>query len=183
VTISKGNRDLLTEQPYPLILADPPWKYEFSSNDNRKIENHYPTMDLETICKLPIQKVSMDDCILFLWATSPKLQEAMQVMEAWGFDYKSSMVWVKDKIGMGYYARQRHEFLLIGLKGQIPAPAPEARVDSVVESPRQEHSQKPAKFYEIIEGMYPDLPKLELFARNKREGWESWGNQDDQKSA
>lgn len=178
VQISKGNTEL-PDKKYPLIYADPPWQYQFSETDNRKIENHYPTMTLDEICDMDLDKITTDDCILFLWATSPKLQEAMEVIASWNFTYRSSFVWVKDRIGMGYYARQRHELLLVAIKGSIPVPSPGDRLDSVVESPRLEHSSKPEVFYEMIEQMYPALPKLELFARNNREGWNAWGNQYD----
>ncbi len=179
VSISEGNRELNGDKKYPLIYADPPWKYQFVESETRQIENHYPTMELNDICELPIYKIAMEDCILFLWATSPKLGEALQVMDSWGFEYKSCFVWVKDKIGMGYYARQRHELLLVGTRGSIPVPEPSDRHDSVIESPRLEHSQKPGIFYEMIEKMYPNFPKLELFARGSRTGWDAWGNQSD----
>jgi N6-adenosine-specific RNA methylase IME4 len=87
------------------------------------------------------------------------------------------MVWVKDKIGMGYHARNQHEVLLIGKRGQIAPPEPSNRPSSVVNAARVEHSAKPEEFYSLIERMYPDLPKIELFARSQREGWQAWGNQ------
>jgi len=87
------------------------------------------------------------------------------------------MCWVKDKIGMGYYARNRHELLLIAKRGNMPVPQPSDRPDSVVSAPRQAHSAKPDEFYAIIERMYPGVPKIELFSRGKRDGWAVWGNQ------
>jgi len=117
------------------------------------------------------------DAVLFLWATSPKVAESLRVIDAWGFTYRTCMVWVKDQIGMGYYARQRHELLLIASKGEPPVPEPANRPDSVVNAPRAEHSAKPPVFYELIERMYPEFPKIELFCREPREGWASWGNQ------
>lgn len=160
---------------FPVIYADPPWRYEHSKSDNRKIENQYPTMLLDDIKEIVIP--TTPDAILFLWATSPKLAKAMEVINAWGFDYRTCMVWVKDKIGMGYYARQRHELLLIAIKGNMLTPEPASRPDSVIESPREEHSKKPVVVYELIEAMYPDLPKLEMFARTERNGWDVWGNE------
>lgn len=162
---------------FNLIYADPPWHYEHVETENRAIENHYPTMNLLDILNMPIYKLANDDAVLFLWATSPKLFEAMAVMGAWGFNYRTCMVWVKDKIGMGYYARQRHELLLIGTRGTLPVPLPSNRPDSVIESPRGQHSEKPVKAYELIEKMYPEYRKIELFSRNIREGWHGWGNQ------
>ena len=160
---------------YHVLYADPPWRYDFAQSDNRQIENQYPTMSLEQICEL--KPPAADDAVLFLWATSPKLQESMAVIEAWGFTYKTCMVWVKDKIGMGYYARQRHELLLVCGRGSLGEPPTDARPDSVIESPRGEHSAKPDVFYGIIERLYPKAKKLELFQRRKRAGWVGWGDQ------
>lgn len=164
---------------YPVIYADPPWRYEHAppGGENRLIENHYPTMTLEEICALPVQSITHDDAILFLWATAPQLANALKVVEAWSFEYRTCMMWVKDKIGMGYYVRQRGELLLIARRGEMRTPAPADRPDSVVEAPRLEHSAKPGAFYGLIEQMYPRMPKIELFARNQRDGWAVWGNQ------
>jgi N6-adenosine-specific RNA methylase IME4 len=112
---------------------------------------------------------------LFLWATSPKLSEALEVIKAWGFEYRTNMVWIKDQIGMGYYARQQHGLLLIAKRGNLPMPLPENRPASVIHAARQKHSAKPVEFYEAIERMYPTLPKIELFARRQRKGWAAWG--------
>ncbi len=176
--IAKGNSTLDgSVGRHPVIYADPPWLYEHAESVSREIENHYPTMTLQQICGLSVPEIVTDDAILFLWATSPKLAEAMQVISAWGFDYRTCMVWDKERLGMGYYARQQHELLLIATKGSLPAPAPEVRPPSVIRAPRGTHSSKPERFYEIIEGMYPGLPKLELFCRVPRSGWAVWGNQ------
>lgn len=177
--ISEGNAPLLTPRRYPIIYADPPWRYENPpmGGTNRSIENHYPTLDLGEICALPVADIAADDCLLYLWATAPKLAECFQVIDAWGFEYRTCMVWVKDKIGMGYHARNRHELLLICKRGAIPPPSVEDRPDSVVEAARGKHSEKPDEFYEIIERAYPTLAKIELFARETREGWAAWGNQ------
>lgn len=162
--------------PFPVLYADPPWQYEEATTEpTRVIENHYPTMTLGELKALEVP--ACDNATLFLWATSPKLAEALEVMGAWGFRYRTCMVWVKDRIGMGYYARQRHELLLIGERGKVPRPDPEDRPDSVVTAPRTEHSVKPFEFYRVIERMYPTLERVELFARQPRDGWASWGNQ------
>lgn len=105
------------------------------------------------------------------------LRESLEVMAAWGFLYRTNLVWVKDKIGTGYYIRNEHELLLIGRRGNLPVPEPGTQPSSVIHAPRTEHSEKPVEFYELIETLYPDLPKIELFARNNREGWKAWGNQ------
>lgn len=124
---------------------------------------------------MPIETVALDDCVLFMWATSPKLAEAMQVLSAWGFSYRSCAVWDKEVIGMGYYFRQQHELLLVATRGEPPTPAPADRAPSVIRARREEHSKKPVVVYDLIEAMYPTLPRLELFARASRQGWDAWG--------
>ena len=134
-------------------------------------------MTIDDICAMDISEISTDDSVLFMWATSPKLEEALRVINAWGFSYVTCAVWDKEKIGMGYYFRQQHELLLVAKKGNIPAPIPAARVKSVLSYKRGEHSSKPEEFYSIIEDMYPEYKKLELFCRTPRDGWSVWGNQ------
>lgn len=177
---SKDSKEEQMEIPLPkgefdIIYADPPWKYDFSISTSRAIESHYPTMETEAICNMNIPDIGTG--VLFLWATAPKLKEALEVMDSWGYTYKTHMIWKKDKIGMGYYARSIHELLLIGTKGLPELSDPSSRPASVIESPRENHSKKPDKFYEIIEKMYPNSKYLELFARNKRNGWISWGDE------
>lgn len=162
---------------YPIILADPPWRYDFSKDDADEIENHYPTMSLDEICALPVADSAFDDCVLFMWATSPKLEDAFKVINAWGFQYRTCAIWDKEWIGPGYYFRQRHELLLVATRGAVPVPPPNARPDSVFTEKRTAHSKKPDVSYQLIESMYPNLPKLELFSRTPREGWTAWGNQ------
>ena len=144
---------------------------------NRAIEAHYPTMPLEDICALPVQEIACDDAVLYLWATAPKLVEAMSVIEAWGFEYRTNMVWDKEIIGMGYWARSQHELLLIAKRGEIPPPAAGTQPPSVYRERRGEHSAKPAYYYEMIEAAYPGLRKIELFCRTPRAGWAVHGNQ------
>lgn len=176
--IAKGNEPLGKAQRYPVIYADPPWRYEHSKTVSREIENQYPTMSLEEICELPIIDLAADDAVLFLWTTSPKLEESFAVIDCWGFKYRTCMVWDKERIGMGYYARQQHELLLICARGELPVPEPTNRPRSVQRIPRDpEHSAKPEEFYSLIESMYPEYNRIELFARNQRDGWAVWGNQ------
>jgi N6-adenosine-specific RNA methylase IME4 len=160
---------------YPIILADPPWRHEHPTFSlSRDIEEHYPTLSLEKICALPVGALAAETAMLFLWAPAPKLEEAFRVISAWGFEYRTGMVWVKHAIGLGNYVRQQHEHLLIARRGEIPTPEPANRPPSVINAPRREHSRKPDETYGIIEQMYPDLPKIELFARHAREGWACW---------
>jgi len=177
---AKQNAPFPCGHRYPVVYADPPWHFEVYNEESgieRAAGNHYPTLPLEKICALPVPELATDAAVLFLWTTAPHLQEALQVIAAWGFSYKSHVVWVKDKIGLGYLVRNQHELLLIATRGDIPTPLPADRPSSVIAAPRREHSRKPDEAYELIERMYPELPKIELFARNAREGWAAWGNQ------
>ena len=164
---------------FAVIYADPPWRYEDQGiqTPGRRIENHYPTMTSDEICALPVAEIAHADAVLFLWATAPQLAQGCRVAEAWGFEYRTGMVWAKDKFGTGYWARNQHEHLLICKRGTMPPPPESGRPASLVQAPRLEHSAKPPVFYEIIEAMYPGLRKIELFSRSPREGWAAWGNQ------
>jgi N6-adenosine-specific RNA methylase IME4/ParB-like chromosome segregation protein Spo0J len=178
--ISGGNTPLPSERHYPVILADPAWKFDLYSPDteDRSAEWHYPTMETADICALPVAAdIATSDAVLFLWTTSVHLPEALRVIEAWDFEYVTSIVWVKDKIGLGNWVRNQHELLIIARRGDIPTPLPANRPPSVIQAPSREHSRKPDEAYELIERMYPELPKIELFARNMRPGWDSWGNE------
>jgi N6-adenosine-specific RNA methylase IME4 len=177
--IAKGNKALDTSIRYPIIYADPPWRYENPpiGASNRSIENHFPTMTLDEICAEPVSELATEDAMLYLWATAPKLAECMAVIEEWGFEYRTNMVWDKVHIGMGYHARNQHELLLICKRGDIPPPQAGTQPSSVYREPRGKHSVKPIFFCEMIEAAYPQLPKIELFSRNPRAGWAVWGNQ------
>jgi len=177
------SRIVVVERPLPagqfrLVYADPPWQYEHIATESRAIENQYPTMTLEAISQLAVP--AAPDAVLFLWATSPKLAEAMQVIERWNFSYRTCAVWDKERMGMGYYFRQQHELLLVAARGALPVPEPSDRPPSVIRLPRGTHSDKPAVVYGLLERMYPTFTaedRIELFARQPREGWTMWGNQ------
>ena len=168
------------ERKYSILYVDPPWRYEGAESGNRQIENQYGTMALDDIKDLT--PPATEDAVLFFWVTSPKLADGLEVLKAWGFTYRTCMVWVKNKIGMGYYARQQHELLLIAKRGKPPVPDPSNRPSSVFYGDRTEHSAKPEVAYELIEAMYPEYERsddvsdfCELFARTKRPGWDTWG--------
>lgn len=163
---------------FRVILADPPWRFETWSvrGQGRSAVNHYAVMRLEEIKALPIARVAHEDSLLFLWATSPMLPEALAVMQAWGYAYRSGAVWTKDKQGLGYWFRGQHELLLLGVRGKVPAPRPENRPTSWINAPRRAHSQKPEQVHDIIEQMAAG-PYLELFGRQAREGWTVWGDE------
>ena len=160
---------------YQVIYADPPWRYDFSKSNSRKIENQYPTMSIEEICNLKIP--SDDNAVLYLWATAPKLIEALDVIKAWGFTYKTNAVWDKEKIGMGYWFRSQHELLLVATKGKFSPPDASLRISSVLKDKRTKHSKKPSQIRDYIASWYPDKDKVELFARETSVGWDVFGNE------
>ena len=165
------------EGKYGVIYADPPWRYDFAETTTRQIENQYPTMDLDAISAMPVAaEIAADNAVLALWATAPKLPEALHVMAAWGFKYTTCAAWDKEVIGMGYWFRGQHELLLIGKRGTPSPPAPEARCSSVYRERRGEHSVKPMYFRDLLASWYPNMPKVELFARTPAPGWKSWGH-------
>jgi N6-adenosine-specific RNA methylase IME4 len=167
----------LGKKLYGVLYADPPWVYDNKPMGDvaRAVEEHYPTMPLDEIKSMAVP--AADDCVLFLWATVPLLPEALAVMTAWGFTYKSMITWVKDKWGIGYWVRSQCEHLLIGTRGNIPSPAPGDQLPAKIDTPCLGHSEKPDIFAEHIERLFPNVPKLEMFAREPREGWDTWGNE------
>lgn len=161
----------LPEGKFNVIYADPPWEYS-NSGFEMSAEKQYPTMPTEDICKMEIP--STPNSVLFLWATNPLLEDAFKVINSWGFEYKTNIVWVKKRHTAGFYVFGQHELLLIAVKGSM---LPEKLHKSIIEGENKKHSKKPDKVYGIIESMYPKGKYLELFARNKKTGWTSWGNE------
>jgi len=162
---------------YRIIYADPPWKYADNLTPSYgAVRFHYPPMGIADLCALPVQDLALDDAVLFLWVTSPILEESFSVIRAWGFRYKASFVWDKVKHNMGHYNSVRHEFLLIATRGSCPPDV--ARLhDSVQTIERTAHSEKPEAFRAIIDEIYPAGPRVELFARGRAAGWEVYGNE------
>jgi N6-adenosine-specific RNA methylase IME4 len=164
---------------YDVIYADPPWTFQTYSvrGKGRGPEAHYDCMSLDDIKSLPVDRWAAATAAIYLWCTVPHLQNALAVLEGWAFSYKSSFVWVKEKIGTGYWCRNRHEILLVGARGSRICPRfrgiPAA--DSVMEGQQRAHSQKPDKAREIIERYHPKANKLEMFAREQVRGWDTWG--------
>ena len=171
------------DRRYAVLYADPPWQFRvYDENSSIASEHgaagvHYPCMSTDAICALPVKELATDAAALFLWTTAPHLPEALQVITAWGFEYKTHAVWVKDWIGVGFWVGNQHEILLVAARGDMPTPAPANRPSSVITAPRREHSRKPDEAYALIERMYPELPRIELFARQTRLGWAAWGNE------
>ena len=166
-----------TDRKYRVIYADPPWSYNDECKgggiQSRGASGVYPTMPLNDICDLPVP--SADNAVLFMWVTSPLLEDSFKVINAWGFKYKSSFVWDKVAHNMGHYNSVRHEFLLIATKGSC-TPDVKRLFDSVVSIERTEHSRKPKEFRNMIDTLYPIGNRLEMFAREAPDGWDVWGN-------
>lgn len=166
---------------YKCILADPPWNERGGGKSTRGAQRHYPLLKTRDIIQVmqtaPIWRPDPEGCLLWLWATSNFLPDALEVMSALRFKYITSLVWVKTGApGLGQRTRQRHELLLLGRMGKVPVPAPPNRPDSVLEAPRTRHSEKPALSYELIEKAC-EGPRAELFCRRPRQGWDVWGNE------
>jgi N6-adenosine-specific RNA methylase IME4 len=170
---------------YNVIYADPPWEYR-NTGVHGAASHHYHTMSLADLRMLPntLGLNIADNAVLFLWITNPLIAEAFDVVESWGFTYKTNMVWTKTdlvKPGAGFYIRGRHELLFICTRGSFTPLNPNVSppIGSVVVEPVREHSRKPDRFYEIIESLYPGCRYLELFARRSRPGWDAWGDEID----
>lgn len=174
---------------YKIIYADPPWQYRVYSKkgQGRSAENHYHTMNIKDIMALPVDKIADKDCILFLWITFPYLKEGIEVMERWGFKYKTcGFNWVKRNkkkntyfMGLGFWTRSNSEVCLIGTKGQPKRIS--KSVPQICDARIMEHSRKPAEIRERIVELCGELPRIELFARDKVKGWDSLGDEMDGK--
>ena len=168
---------------YNIIYADPPWAYDDKSLNRGGAERHYSTVGNDDLGKLPIKDIAAEDCVLFMWATFPKMREALELMELWGFEYKTNaFTWVKkNKIkptwfwGMGRWTRSNAEVCLLGVKGKPKRVG--KGVHSVVDSPVMKHSKKPPEVRSRIIELMGDVPRVELFARDSSEGWDVWGNE------
>lgn len=189
--IAERNKALpIGERKYGVIYTDPPWSFDVWSGagKDRAAENHYPTMTQAQIESLPVAGLAADDCALFMWAVMPQLPEALAVIRAWGFEYKTcAFVWVKQTkdeerfaTGMGYWTRANAEVCLLATRGS-PARL-NADVHQVVMTPRMEHSAKPDEVAGRIQRLVPG-PYLEMFARAQRDGWDVWGNQSNEIAA
>ena len=172
---------------YKIIYADPPWQYKVYSKKGlgRTAESYYPTMRLEDIQALPVGELADSDCVLFMWTTIPLLEDCFSVMRAWGFEYKTvAFVWIKlnrksDSLfwGMGHWTRANAELCMVATKGHPKRKS--AGVHQVIISHIEEHSKKPNEARERIIQLMGDLPRVELFARQKTDGWDVWGNEVD----
>jgi N6-adenosine-specific RNA methylase IME4 len=169
---------------YQIIYADPPWEYKFGATSSRYVKNKYNCMTKDELCSLPVKDIADDNAVLLMWITYPKLDWAFDIIQAWGFEYKTvAFTWVKTNAnsmglfwGMGYYTRSNPEICLLGTRGEaLPRKAHD--IHSVIMSAVLDHSHKPAIVRENIVNLFGNLPRIELFARRKVEGWDCWGNE------
>lgn len=193
-----GDSEVLNSIGFPegkfnIIYCDPPWLYhlyrrQFShigtlSVPIRTAASFYDTMSVDDICSLPVGNIAADNCALFLWITNPLLNEPFKVISAWGFQYKTvAFYWNKKckrsdklKMGMGHYTRPNCEPLLLAMKGSLEVL--DHSINQVVFATIENHSKKPAIFRNLILKLFGDLPRIELFARERAQGWSSWGNE------
>lgn len=182
--------DYVGDKKFATVLADPPW--QFSNRTGKMAPEHkrlcrYPTMNLQEIKELPVAKIVADAAHLYLWVPNALLPEGLQVMESWGFSYKTNLVWYKirkdggpDRRGVGFYFRNVTEVLLFGVRGKnVRTLQPGRSQENIISSRKREHSRKPDEQYAIIENC-SWRPRIELFARGPREGWSVWGNQSEE---
>lgn len=168
---------------YKIVYADPPWNYNGQIYERGGTENHYETMTTNDIANMNIDDITDWDSVCFMWATFPKLKDALHVMKCWGFDYKTvAFTWVKMNkkadtpfFGMGKWTRSNAEICLLGVKNEISRA--KANVSQVIMSPILEHSKKPDETRDLIIQLMGDLPRVELFARQSTIGWDVWGNE------
>jgi len=183
----------LPNKKYDVIYADPPWDYngklqfDKTSKDvnnidlSRKIfissaSFKYPTLKLDELKKLKLQEIAKDDCLLFMWTSNPHLAQAIELAEAWGFEYRTvAFVWDKMNHNPGQYTLSNCELCLVFKKGKIPTPRGARNIQQLVRSKRNGHSEKPIEVMQRIEKMFPTQDKIELFARKKFDGWDVWG--------
>ncbi len=186
--------DLLdkVQDRYATILADPPW--QFQNRTGKMAPEHkrllrYPTMDLQEVAQLPVGRVAAAQSHLYLWVPNALLSEGLEVMRAWGFTYKTNLVWFKirkdggpDGRGVGFYFRNVTELILFGVRGNLRTLKPGRTQVNLFSTRKREHSRKPDEIYDLIEACSPG-PYLELFARFRRDGWNQWGNEDVEKNS
>lgn len=165
---------------FEVMLADPPWKYATWNKRNPKIERHYRLMTLNAIKALPVRSLAAPNCMLVLWATQAQLHHAFEVLAAWGFKYKTAGAWAKQSrsgaswhFGTGFILRSAAEFFLIGTRGSPKVAVRNIR--NLIVAPVREHSRKPDELPDALRRMFPRARRIELFAEERRPGWQRWG--------
>lgn len=164
--------------PFDVIYADPPWRFASNSADKpgRNARRHYDCMTVEEIASMPVADIAAPSALLLMWITAPFSHRADEVVRAWGFRSKSQIVWPKQRIGTGYWARNQHELVVIATRGRFPCPRPALFPTSIIPGAQREHSRKPEWVADQIDARLPDASKVELFGRRQRAGWTVWGN-------
>lgn len=170
---------------YQIIYCDPPWDYKGQTQHTGKggkssggAASHYPCMKLPLLKALSVPSITDVDCLMFMWTTGPHLDQAIELMKAWGFDYSTvGFVWDKGRVNPGFYTMSQCEWVLIGKRGKIPLPRGLRNVKQYVSAPRQKHSKKPDEVRDRIKAMFPTQLKLEMFTRQRVAGWDCHGNQ------
>ncbi len=172
------------KEKYQIIYADPPWNERGGGKIKRGADRHYPLMKTKDIVSMPVSSITTTNAHLYLWVTNTYMQDGFQVMKSWGFTYKTMITWVKDRFGLGQYFRGQTEHCMFGVKGMIPYKVEDGKRQqgtTVIHAPRLKHSQKPEAMRELIHKVSDrdGFRKIELFARERAEGWDSWGNEVD----
>jgi N6-adenosine-specific RNA methylase IME4 len=168
----------LPSGPFRVIVADPPWMYfNRPEDESHRSRNHYPPMEVAAICALPIEALAHDDCILWLWTTNAHLREAFDVVQAWGFETKTILTWAKSHFGTGDWLRGQSEHCLMAVRGKPVVTL--TNQSTILHAKNREHSRKPDEFYALVEALCPGS-KLELFAREERPEWHTWGAEKEQ---
>jgi N6-adenosine-specific RNA methylase IME4 len=170
---------------FDIIYADPPWDYKgqkqhagANSKDTGSAANHYTTLTLNDLKNLDMDSIAAKDCLLFLWVTNPHLDQGIDLLKAWGFQWATvGFVWDKQRVNPGFYTMSQCELCIIGKRGKIPQPRGARNIRQLVSSMRREHSQKPDEVRCRIDEMFPNQSKVELFARQKADGWSCWGDE------
>lgn len=173
------------DKKYNIIYADPPWDYKGQLQHNGKggkdtggALRHYDCMKLPELKQLDVPSICSDDCLLFMWSSSPHLDQAIDLMKAWDFSWATvAFVWDKQKVNPGFYTMSQVELCLVGKRGKIPTPRGARNVRQLVSVKRGRHSAKPDEVRKRIEEMFPQQTKIELFARETVKGWDCWGNE------
>jgi len=182
----------LPNKQFDIIYADPPWDYngKMQFDNSGKAENFhiskkifissatfkYPTLKVKEMMRIPIIEIAKDDCLLFMWATNPHLQQAIELGAAWGFQYRTvAFIWDKMCHNPGQYTMSNCELCLVFKRGRIPSPRGARNIQQLIRSPRKNHSEKPTEVIKAIEKMFPAQARIELFARRKPKGWSVWG--------
>jgi N6-adenosine-specific RNA methylase IME4 len=187
-TFGDDLRDIVRNQPFATLLADPPWRFQNRTGkvapEHRRL-GRYETLSWKEIAVLPVEEITADNAHCYLWVPNALIQDGLNVMEAWGFQYKTMLVWHKvrkdggsDGRGVGFYFRNVTESVLFGVRGRLRTLQPGRRQVNLLATRKREHSRKPDELYDIVEACSPG-PYLELFARYARSGWDSWGQESD----